>query len=149
MNYMWVYLSLIVMILSALSVIILKILKDTNIDILMLLAIGYILTGICFLIYILKNFNVFKITINKLSLIILFLLLAFFIFHICSQQLMAMALSTSPNTGLCHLIINTNVILTLIISFFLFKEKINFKTFLGIVVTFIGITLVIYSSDQS
>lgn len=62
---------------------------------------------------------------------------------------MAMALSTSPNTGLCHLIINTNVILTLIISFFLFKEKINFKTFLGIVVTFIGIILVIYSSDQS
>ena len=147
MDYLWIYFSLIVMILTALCVIILKVLRDTNIDILMLLAIGYILTGICFFIYILTNFDTFKITINKLSFIMLFLLALFFIFHICSQKLMSMALSTSPNTGLCHLIVNTNVILTLIISYFLFKEKINFKTFLGIIITCIGIVLVIHSTN--
>ena len=58
------------------------------------------------------------------------------------------AIKLSPSIGLCHLIINTNVILTLFIGYFLFGQTINKTTILGIMVTFIGLAIVLYGSKQ-
>ena len=61
--------------------------------------------------------------------------------------IVAEALKKAPNIGLCHLIINTNVVFTLLASYFLFNQKINGKTFIGVLITLLGISTVIYYSQ--
>ena len=53
----------------------------------------------------------------------------------------------TPNIGLSHLIINTNVIITLIASYLLFNQVINIKSFLGIIITLIGLYIVISNNN--
>jgi len=62
--------------------------------------------------------------------------------------IIAKALKLAPNIGYCHLIVNLNVILTLLAGYFLFKQKINIKTFIGIIIALFGIGIVIYYSND-
>ena len=44
-----------------------------------------------------------------------------------------------------HIIINLNIIITLIFSYLLFKEKINKSCFIGILIALIGILIIVFN----
>ena len=59
------------------------------------------------------------------------------------------AFKNSPNIGYSHLIINLNVILTFLVAIFIFKQKFNYKSLLGLIITLVGLTLLIYYSNTT
>ena len=76
-----------------------------------------------------------------------FLLIAFFtIILILNRLSQSYTFKITPNIGYSHLIINANVIITLIASYLLFNQKINYKSLIGIFITLIGLYItIIYS----
>ena len=51
--------------------------------------------------------------------------------------------SITPNISYTHLIINFNIIFTIMASYYLFKEKINIKCLFGLFICFIGLFIII------
>ena len=148
MNNLWIIFSFIVMFTTAFSLLTLKLLSDTKFDIKILLTFSYIIATIIGCVYILFNKTNFDYIISNISVYVLLLIFLFAFFHICSQGFMSNAIKLSPNVGYCHLIVNLNIIITLIASYFLFKQKINCKTFIGIIICLIGICIVAYYSNK-
>lgn len=54
----------------------------------------------------------------------------------------------TPSIGISHLIINANIIVSLLAGYFLFKQMINYKSFIGILITMIGLSITIYYSNN-
>ena len=148
MNNLWIILSFIVMFTTAFSLITLKLLNNTKFDIKILLTFSYIIATIVGSIYILFNKANFDYIISNMSVYVLLLIFLFAFFHICSQGFMSNAIKLAPNVGYCHLIVNLNIIITLIASYFLFKQKLNWKVFTGIIIALIGTSIVIYYSNE-
>jgi len=150
MNYNWIFYSLIAMIFIALHSLVHKFIliynvKNTNIS----LAITFFFIGVIALIYLFLNIETIKTILNNKNLniiIILSILLAFIILTI--NITISKAFSKSSNISYCNLIINSNIILILLFSYFLFKENLNYKTFLGMLLSFIGLIIVIYYSNE-
>ena len=145
MNNLWIYLSILLTFISATIVILIKFLGQEKIDTMIPLSIAFILTGIVSLIYILynKNYNKLINCKNYKKIVTLSFLLGFlflFNYFVCIKTF-----NISPNIGYSHLIINMNVLITLIASVYLFRQKINLKTFIGIIVALLGTTIVIYN----
>ena len=147
MDNLWIILSFIVMFSTSFSLILLKLLTNTKLDVKILLTFSYIISAVIGSIYILFNKANFTHTISNMSFYIVLLIFLFAFFHICSLSFMSNAIKLSPNVSYCHLIVNLNVIITLIISYFLFKQKFNTKSFIGIIIAIIGTSIVIYYSN--
>ena len=64
-QYSWVFLSFFAMFCTSISIILLKFIQETNLNILMTLIIGYLLLSVFCIIYILNNLVIFKETIYK------------------------------------------------------------------------------------
>ena len=148
MNNLWIILSFIVMFTTSFSLIVLKLLNNTKFDIKILLTFSYIFSALTGCIYILFNKTNFDYIISNMSVYILLLIFLFAFFHICSQGFMSNAIKLSSNVGYCHLIVNLNIIITLIASYFLFNKKFNWKIFTGIIIAIIGTSIVIYYSNE-
>ena len=86
--------------------------------------------------------------ISNISYYILFLLLLLSVINICSKIFLYNAILLSPNISYCQIIVNLNIIISLILSYFLFNEEINIKSLLGIFIAIIGVTIVIYNSNN-
>ena len=150
MDLLWAYLSVCELFITSFSLILTKYLTGTQFDFKILLAIIYILVGLAGLCYLLtqRNSKEFKDVFKNAGLFIVVLLLVSASFRIFGSFIIAKALKLAPNIGYCHLIINLNVILTLLAGYFLFKQKINIKTFIGIIIALFGIGIVIYYSNE-
>ena len=96
---------------------------------------------ICFLIFISKAGNLTQ-RIKSLWSVNALIILIYGLFMLTHRYFFIKSVDISPNPGYSHLIVNFNVILTLIFSYVLFRSKINRMTFLGIVLAIIGITIV-------
>ena len=150
MNYNWVFYSFIAMIFIALHSLIHKFIliynvKNTHIS----LAITFFFVGLISLIYLCLNIESIKIILNDKNSNIIISLSLFLAFIILSVNIaISKAFSKSSNISYCNLIINSSIILVLLFSYFLFKESLNFKTFLGIILSFIGLSIVIYYSNE-
>ena len=144
----WIIYSFLVTLFTSGIVTIYKIFTTSNYDILTLISISFILlglSGLTNLIYNKKKFlNFYKQYDYKIVALILFYVLLTILIKFNIQK----AIKLSPSIGLCHLIINTNVILTLFIGYFLFGQTINKTTIIGIIVTLIGLFIVLYGSKQ-
>lgn len=131
----WIIYSIIASILSAFCFIILKVFTD-NVGFLLL---SFVIIGIISLIYLL-GFH--KIDTKKmLPYSILYAIL-----FISTNLLVCYAVKCSTNISYAHLIVNLNIILTIIASYFLFKQQLNIYTFIGIIISLIGVTIVIFNS---
>ena len=107
-----------------------KIVGNSKYDNNLFLTLSYIIVGILGLInYIYKKNKNKNQKIDK-QLILYSLGFAIFIF-ICNI-IVQEAFSKSPNISYTHIIINLNIIITLIFSYLLFKEEINKSCFIGI-----------------
>jgi len=131
----WIIYSIIVSILSAISIIILKYFTD-NVGFLL---ISFVIVGFISLVYLLGFYK---------TNIKLMLPYAFFyaILFISMNLLICYVVKCSTNISYAHLIINLNIILTIIASYFLFNQQLNMYTFIGIIIALIGVTIVICNS---
>ena len=102
-----------------------------------IIAIGFI----CFLIFISKRGSL-RSRIKSLWSLNALVILVYGLFMLTHRYFFIKSVDVSPNPGYSHLIVNFNVILTLIFSYILFRSKINRMTLLGIVLSIIGITIV-------
>lgn len=149
MNNLWIILSILSLIISAIGIISLKYLnKLSNINSNIIFAITFIIMGLISIIYLLYNkydFFIFTKNCNNKLLFFIFFLSFLLIFN---NIIMKKALDNSPNIGYCHMIINLNVIITLLASYFIFHEKINKFSLFGIIITLLGIFIMLYYSNN-
>jgi multidrug transporter EmrE-like cation transporter len=150
MDLLWAYLSVCELFITSFSLILTKYLTNTQFDFKILLAIIYILVGVAGVIYLItqKNSKEFKDVFKNAGLFIVVLLMVSACFRIFGSFIIAKALKIAPNIGYCHLIVNLNVVLSLLAGYFLFKQKINTKTFIGIIIALFGVGIVVYHSND-
>ena len=150
MDLLWAYLSVCELFITSFSLILTKYLTNTQFDFKILLAIIYILVGLAGVCYLItqKNSKEFKDVFKNAGLFIVVLLLVSASFRIFGSFIIAKALKIAPNIGYCHLIVNLNVVLSLLAGYFLFKQKINRKTFIGIIIALFGVGIVVYHSNE-
>ena len=131
----WIIYSIIVSVLSALTFIILKYFTD-NVGFLL---ISFVIIGFISLVYLLGFYKAdIKLMLPYASL--------YAILFISMNLLICYVVKYSTNISYAHLIINLNIILTIIASYFLFNQQLNMYTFIGIIITLIGVTIVIFNS---
>tara|TARA_B100000035_G_scaffold314279_1_gene330127 strand:+ start:5024 stop:5476 length:453 start_codon:yes stop_codon:yes gene_type:complete len=150
MNYYWALFAFLAMLVSSLHTITHKYLtiynnNFNNISV----AFIFIFTGLFSLLYLIYNYKqVNEVITNKNSntIILLSIILAFII--LCYNFCISNSLINAPNISYCHLIVNLNVVLSLLASYLLFKQKINTKTFIGIIIALFGVGIVVYHSNE-
>jgi len=150
MSYLWAHLSFLELFITSFSLVLTKYLTGTMFDYRILLAIIYILVGVAGVCYLVtqRNSKEFKDVLKNAGLLIIVLLMISSCFRIFGSYIIARALKIAPNIGYCHLIVNLNVIISLLAGYFLFNQKINPKTFGGILLALIGILIVVYYSNE-
>ena len=150
MNYYWVLFAFLAMFVSSMHTITHKYLTIYNSNFNNIsVAFIFIFTGLFSLLYLIYNYKqVNKVIINKNlnTIILLSIILACIIlsYNFCISN----SVINASNIGYCTLIVNLNIILSLFAGYFLFKQKINYKTFIGILITIFGIVTVIYYSNE-
>ena len=150
MDLLWAYLSICELFITSFSLILTKYLTNTQFDFKILLAIIYILVGLAGVMYLIANKDTkeLKDVFKNAGLFIVILLFVSASFRIFGSFIIAKALKIAPNIGYCHLIVNLNVVFSLLAGYFLFKQKINIKTFIGILIALFGIGIVVYYSNE-
>ena len=141
----WISIALICTLFSSFGVILMKYIDNSKYNNIIFMVISYIfvgLFGIIYLVYDLKN----KREILKncdYTLIIYSTIFALFI--VIGNIAIQYAFSISPNISYTHLIINLNIIFTIIASYVLFNQYINIYCFLGMIISFTGILIIMFN----
>lgn len=107
----------------------------------------FILCGFLSLIYIIFDKNFLKDIKNTITKKDIFLIILFSIILLLNRLLQIYAFKISPQIGYSHLIINMNIIFTLIAGYFFFKQQINIKSLIGVIITLIGLSITICYSN--
>ena len=147
MQNLWIIFAFIAMFVSGIHTICLKYMNNKFIDI--GLAFIFLFAGFLSLVYILFNNNRFINFLkekNANNIILIALLIGIFI--IIFNTSLLYSVNNSPKVSYCLLIVNLNIIITLIIGYFIFEESLNFKTFLGMLLSLVGLSIVIYYSNE-
>ena len=140
---LWIIFALLSMIVSALTTISLKMIDKSKYDNNIFIILTFIIMGFFSIIYLFLFKNDKNKIIKSCDKQLIFFVILFGLLLICNNLCMQYAMEISPNIGYSHLIINLNVIITLFASYFLFKQKINLKSFIGIIITLLGIAIVV------
>ncbi len=144
---LWICFAILSMIISALSIISLKMIDKSKYDNDIFIILTFIMMGFFSIVYLF----LFKSDKNKIikscDKQLIFFVILFGLLLIINNLCMQYAMKISPNIGYSHLIINLNVIITLFASYFLFKQKINLQSFFGIIITLFGIAIVVNNSN--
>jgi drug/metabolite transporter (DMT)-like permease len=148
MNNLWIYLSIIAMITSGIGTICLKLIDKSKYNNYIFLALTFFISGIISIIYLLTNKNNRNLLISNCDYKLFIYTILFAFILILNNYCIQIAFKHSPNIGYSHLIVNLNIIITLIVGYFLFKQKLNTMTFLGIIISLIGISIVINYSNE-
>ena len=148
MNFLWIYVSFLAMLATSIGCIGLKVIDNSKYDNLLFFTITFIIMGFISFIYLITN-NKIK---NKLftscdKYLIIFTFL-FASILIINNFIIQYAFKISPNIAYSHIIINLNIILSVIAAYFLFKQKLNLYCVFGIFLTLIGIMFIAYNSSD-
>ena len=82
-------------------------------------------------------------------LINLFFVILYAIILIFNSLVMQYAFKITPNIGYSHIIINLNVIITVIAGYYLFKQNLDLRCLMGIIISLIGISIIVYYSNNN
>ena len=138
----WILFALIVCLISGIEVTNFKFMSnncDDNLE--LIICFGFIVAGLISLLYLIsRKEDVKKIKFNK-KLILGIILFGSLI--MLARYFFVNSVKSSPNIGYSHIIVNLNVILTLILAFLIFGQKINIYTFLGILLCLLGLCIII------
>lgn len=162
MTNLWIIYAFIACFLTSFKLIIFSYINKLNnekIDIILIISIVYILTGIISFFYIITNYKINTIfyTINKIKNninnnnnnkinILVLSLLPFIIYF--TTIITFYSLLYSPNISYTHIIINFNIIISILASIYIFNQHIKKETIIGIIISMIGLFTVIYYSKN-
>ena len=146
MNNLWIYLSILCCFITATCVIVMKYISYSKCDIKNIIILSFLTASFFILLYIPFDKNFISDINNNFSIKDFFLIIFFTILLILNRLSQTYTFKITPNIGYSHLIINANIIITLIASYLLFNQKINYKSLIGIGITLIGLCItIIYS----
>ena len=139
----WITIALICALLSSFGVILIKYIDNSKYDNIIFMIISYIIVGIFAILYFVYDLKNKKEILKKsdYKLILYSFVFACFIFIV--NIIMQYAFSISPNISYTHLIINLNIIITIIASYILFKQNMNLSCLIGMIICLIGILIII------
>ena len=145
MENLWIILSIIACFLSALKVFLYNYASTLKENTLLIISLFYLFAGLIGFLFYIFTHN-FKLNINYDFKIIGLIIFTGFILLI-TTTLVIYLLKITPNMAYAHSIINLNIIITIITSYFIFKQKLNKFTLFGMLLSLLGIVIVInYSS---
>lgn len=139
----WITIALICALLSSFGVILIKYIDNSKYDNIIFMIISYIIVGIFAILYFVYDLKNKKEILKKsdYKLILYSFVFACFIFIV--NIIIQYAFSISPNISYTHLIINLNIIITIIASYILFKQNMNLSCLIGMIICLIGILIII------
>ena len=147
-KYLWIYLSFFATLITAISVIIMKYLTDSKCNVKTLTFMSFIISSIIVLIYLPFDKTVINDIKKNIDLKDYLLIILFSAVLIANRLSQVYVFKITPSIGISHLIINANIIVSLLAGYFLFKQMINYKSFIGILITMIGLSITIYYSNN-
>lgn len=148
MNNLWIFLAFASMFISGFSVITLKLIDKSNYNNILFLLLTYIFMGIFAFCYILQDKKMKTNFYNSCDKKLFMFTIAFAILLIFNNIVMQKAVSNSPNTSYTHIIVNLNILITLLAGYFLFKERFNLRCLFGIFLCLLGIIIITYYSNN-
>ena len=148
MNNLWIFLAFASMFISGFSVITLKLIDKSNYNNILFLLLTYIFMGLFAFCYILQDKKMKTNFYNSCDKKLFMLTIAFAILLIINNIVMQKAVSNSPNTSYTHIIVNLNILITLLAGYFLFKEHFNLRCLFGIFLCLLGIIIITYYSNN-
>lgn len=139
----WISIALICTLLSSFGVILMKYIDNSKYDNVIFMIISYIIVGIFGILYFVYDLKNKKEIIKKCDYKLILYSFAFASFIIIGNIIIQYAFSISPNISYTHLIINLNIIITIIASYILFKQNMNLQCLIGMIICLIGILIII------
>ena len=143
MKQNWILLAGLALIVTSISTISLKYISNTQYNDNVVLAIAFSIMGIIAVIYLMVNSNETKLFCKQCNVYFLIFVILFAMILVLNNYVMNIAFKASPNIGYSHMIINLNVIFSLLAGYFLFKQNITIRSFIGIVIALIGIVIIV------
>jgi|TARA_B100001142_G_scaffold303596_1_gene331035 uncharacterized membrane protein len=135
----WILVAFMGTLISSFTTIFIKFIGNSKYDNIIFILLSFVLMGFISLIYLLFNKNKLK---ENLDCSLIFFALLFSVALISTKLIFFNAFSISPNISYTHIIINLNIIFTILASYFLFEQKINYQCFIGILLCIIGIMII-------
>ena len=148
MNYDWISLAFLSTLITAIGTISLKLIDSSKYDNNIFLALTFIFMGIISIFYLISNNKIKTKLLTSCDKYLIFFVILFAILLILNNIVMQYAFKISPNIGYSHLIINLNVIITVIAAYYLFKQTLDFRCLIGIIISLIGISIIAYYSNK-
>lgn len=139
----WILLAALALIVSSISSISLKYISSTQYNDNVVFAIAFIIMGIIAAIYLVINSKDTQLFCKQCDLSFLGFVVLFAAILVLNTYVMNIAFKASPNIGYSHMIINLNVVFSLLAGYFLFKQNINAKSLIGIVIALIGVFIIV------
>ena len=148
MKNSWIFIAFLSTIITALGTIGLKFIDNSKYDNNLFLALTFIVMGIITLCYMFLNSDAKNILINNCEISLIFFVILYAVILILNSLVMQYAFKISPNIGYSHIIINLNVIITVIAAYYLFKQNLDLRCLAGIIISLIGISIIAYYSNK-
>ena len=146
MNFNWIFLALLSTLTTGIGAIGLKLIDNSKYDNIIFLALTFMFMGIFSFFYLVSNNKIKTKLLTSCDRHLIFFVILFAILLILNNIVIQYAFKFSPNIGYSHIIINLNVIITLLAAYYLFKQNLDFRCLIGIIVSLIGIFIIAYYS---
>ena len=143
---LWITISFLACLLSASKVLLLNTINFIDCDKSTIISIVYLLTGIFAFIWLL--FNKKKVEQQKFNLKLISVVIIAAIVLFINALLVMYVLKITPNVSYSHAIINLNIIITILTSYFIFRQNLNLMTVLGMLISLTGIIIMILYSKK-
>jgi drug/metabolite transporter (DMT)-like permease len=147
-NNIWILLSFLAMISTSIGLIMLKYVDLNKYDFLMFIIFTYIIAGLGAAIYLVFDKNIRTKFIDRCDIFLIMFIILFGGIRFINNFAVFHAIKYAPNIGYSHIIINLNVVLTLLASYFLFKQSINMNCFIGILLCLVGIIIIALNAHK-
>lgn len=144
----WILLAIIGTFISSFGVILMKCVDNSKYDNVTFMVISYIIVGLFGLLYVILNFKNKKTILKNCDYLLILYALLFAIVIVFGNIIIQYAFSLSPNISYTHIIINLNIIFTILVSYIFFKEYINIYCFIGILISLIGIFIIGFNYNK-
>jgi len=146
MTSSWIFFSILSSFITSASVITMKYIAYSKCNVQTIVMSSFLLASFLILLYIPFDKHFVTDLTNNIC-IKDFLLIGFFTLLLISSKLIqTYTFKISPNIAYSHLIINANIIITLIAGYLLFNQIINYKSAIGIIITIFGLYVTIIFS---
>ena len=139
----WVLLAVLSLLITSISCISLKYISSTQYNDNTVLAIAFIIMGILAATYLVINIKDTKQFCKQCNLSFIIFVVFFAFILVINNYIMNKAFKVSPNIGYSHMIINLNVILSVLAGYFIFKQNVNVKSLIGILIALFGVFIIV------